>query len=78
VITAPSFQFKGAGWYVTDYGGKKSAGGDGDKADKPATETKEAGNKEKDSRARNRRARKRLPKMRKRAKKEAGQEEVEF
>jgi len=48
VITAPSIQFKGAGWYVTDYGGKKSAG-DGDKADKPATETKEAGNKEKDS-----------------------------
>ena len=49
VITAPSIQFKGAGWYVTDYGGKKSAGGDGDKADKPATETKEAGSKEKDS-----------------------------
>ena len=49
VITAPSFQFKGAGWYVTDYGGKKSTGADGDKADKPATETKEAGNKEKDS-----------------------------
>ena len=49
VITAPSFQFKGAGWYVTDYGGKKSAGGDGDKADKPTTETKEAGNKEKES-----------------------------
>ncbi len=48
VITAPSIQFKGAGWYVTDYGGKKSAG-DGDKADKPATETKEAGSKEKDS-----------------------------
>jgi len=49
VITAPSFQFKGAGWYVTDYGGKKSSGGDGDKSDKPATETKESGNKEKDS-----------------------------
>jgi len=49
VITAPSIQFKGAGWYVTDYGGKKSTGGDGDKADQPATETKEAGNKEKDS-----------------------------
>jgi putative FmdB family regulatory protein len=46
VITAPSIQFKGAGWYVTDYAGKKSSGGDGDKADKPATETKEAGNKE--------------------------------
>ena len=49
VITAPSIQFKGAGWYVTDYGGKKSSGGDGDKADKPATETKEAVSKEKDS-----------------------------
>ena len=32
VITAPAIQFKGAGWYVTDYGGKK-AGADGDKAD---------------------------------------------
>jgi putative FmdB family regulatory protein len=49
VITAPSIQFKGAGWYVTDYGGKKSAPGDGDKADKPTTETKEAENKEKES-----------------------------
>ena len=47
VITAPAIQFKGAGWYVTDYGGKKTA--DGDKADKPATETKETANKEKDS-----------------------------
>jgi len=46
VITAPAIQFKGAGWYVTDYGGKKTA--DGDKADKPATETKETANKEKD------------------------------
>jgi len=49
VITAPSIQFKGAGWYVTDYGGKKTSGGDGDKADKPATETKETGSKEKES-----------------------------
>jgi putative FmdB family regulatory protein len=49
VITAPSIQFKGAGWYVTDYGGKKSSGGDGDKADKPSTEIKEAASKEKDS-----------------------------
>jgi putative FmdB family regulatory protein len=46
VITAPAIQFKGAGWYVTDYGGKKTGGGDGDK---PATETKEAGSKEKDA-----------------------------
>jgi putative FmdB family regulatory protein len=49
VITAPSIQFKGAGWYVTDYGGKKSGDGDGDKADKPATETKETATKEKDA-----------------------------
>ena len=49
VITAPSIQFKGAGWYVNDYGGKKSGGGDGEKADKPAAETKESGNKEKES-----------------------------
>jgi putative FmdB family regulatory protein len=49
VITAPSIQFKGAGWYVNDYGGKKSSGGDSDKADKPAAETKEAGSKDKDS-----------------------------
>jgi putative FmdB family regulatory protein len=49
VITAPSIQFKGAGWYVTDYGGKRPSGGDGDQADKPATETKEAPSKEKES-----------------------------
>lgn len=24
-ITAPAIQFKGSGWYVTDYAGKKSA-----------------------------------------------------
>ena len=49
VITAPSIQFKGAGWYVTDYGGKKPSTADGDKADKPAGETKDSGGKEKDS-----------------------------
>ena len=27
-LTAPAIQFKGAGWYVTDYAGKKSTGGD--------------------------------------------------
>jgi putative FmdB family regulatory protein len=51
VITAPSIQFKGAGWYVTDYAGKKS-GSDGEKADKPATEAKETTSKEKDSSSR--------------------------
>jgi putative FmdB family regulatory protein len=30
VITAPAIQFKGTGWYVTDYG-RKTSGGDGEK-----------------------------------------------
>jgi putative FmdB family regulatory protein len=33
VITAPSIQFKGTGWYVTDYG-RKTSGGDAAKSDK--------------------------------------------
>jgi putative FmdB family regulatory protein len=44
VITAPSFQFRGGGWYVTDYGGKSTDGGS--KTEKPAGETKEAPAKE--------------------------------
>jgi putative FmdB family regulatory protein len=39
VITAPSIQFKGGGWYVTDYGGKSTDGGS--KTEKPAGEMKE-------------------------------------
>ena len=27
LLSAPSFQFKGSGWYVTDYAGKSSNGG---------------------------------------------------
>jgi putative FmdB family regulatory protein len=45
VLTAPAIQFKGSGWYVTDYSGRKSSG-DGDKAEKPAVETKEGAAKE--------------------------------
>ena len=41
MFSAPAIQFKGSGWYVTDYGGKKSSGDSG-KDDKPATESKEA------------------------------------
>jgi len=40
MFSAPAIQFKGSGWYVTDYGGKKS-GGDGGKEEKAATESKE-------------------------------------
>ena len=55
VITAPAIQFKGSGWYVTDYAGKSTDGGS--KEIKPATEakdtkeTKETASKEKDSAA---------------------------
>lgn len=33
VLTAPAIQFKGSGWYVTDYA-KKTSGGDSGKSDK--------------------------------------------
>lgn len=34
VVTAPSFQFKGSGWYVTDYAGKARGGeNEGKKSD---------------------------------------------
>ena len=29
LFSAPAVQFKGSGWYVTDYAGKKSGGGGG-------------------------------------------------
>ena len=37
LVTAPAIQFKGAGWYVTDYA-KKSSGGDSEKLAAGATE----------------------------------------
>jgi putative FmdB family regulatory protein len=36
LLSAPAIQFKGSGWYVTDYAGKKSGAGD-------AAATKETG-----------------------------------
>ena len=39
LISAPAIQFKGAGWYVTDYANKTTRGD----ADKPATETPSKG-----------------------------------
>src|SRR5260370_20241256 len=45
VITAPAIQFKGAGWYVTDYGGKKNSGGGGEKTGKTATGKKKRAGK---------------------------------
>ena len=42
VLTAPAIQFKGSGWYVTDYAAKKAAGGESSTATAEGT-AKEAG-----------------------------------
>lgn len=46
LISAPAIQFKGSGWYVTDYAGKSRAADGGGKEEKAATESKEAASKE--------------------------------
>ncbi len=57
VLVAPAIQFKGAGWYVTDYAGKSSrnsdsskseqaAGGDSGGAGESKAEAKESSSKE--------------------------------
>ncbi|MBS1841989.1 MAG: zinc ribbon domain-containing protein [Acidobacteria bacterium] len=51
-ITAPAIQFKGSGWYVTDYAGKSSAkdsageSGSSEKSEKKETTSKEGTAKE--------------------------------
>jgi putative FmdB family regulatory protein len=40
LISASAIQFKGSGWYVTDYAGKKSSA-DAGKDDKPGAESKD-------------------------------------
>jgi putative FmdB family regulatory protein len=54
LVSSPAFQFKGSGWYVTDYAkkpdasgsdGKSTAGGDAGK-DKATSASKETGAKE--------------------------------
>jgi len=46
MITAPAIQFKGSGWYVTDYAGKSNAKEAG-KTESAGTDTKEnTGSKE--------------------------------
>jgi putative FmdB family regulatory protein len=47
--SAPAFQFKGSGWYITDYAKKESGG---TKGTEPKTETKsDAGEKKTDTAA---------------------------
>jgi putative FmdB family regulatory protein len=55
VMHAPAVQFKGTGWYVTDYGGKDKsekskaeASSDKDGSEKKESPTKEDGGKSKD------------------------------
>jgi putative FmdB family regulatory protein len=53
LISASAIQFKGSGWYVTDYASKPSRGDGGSKEEKPVAETKdsEKGSAAKDSSA---------------------------
>lgn len=54
VLHAPAVQFKGTGWYVTDYAGKKEATASSSKSDgaseKPEKKEAADGHKDKDSR----------------------------
>jgi putative FmdB family regulatory protein len=45
LISAPSIQFKGSGWYVTDYA-RKSSAGDSGKDEKSASEKKDDASKD--------------------------------
>lgn len=43
MVAAPAIQFKGSGWYVTDYAGKNAAKSSGESSDsKPAEKSSEA------------------------------------
>ncbi len=49
LISASAIQFKGSGWYVTDYAGKKSVGtssGDGSKEDNSTSDKKDSASKD--------------------------------
>ena len=46
LLSAPAIQFKGTGWYVTDYSGKSSGGKD---RDAKAAESKSSSDKGKDA-----------------------------
>ena len=61
LVSSPAFQFKGTGWYVTDYSRKDKGGSDGEKSsgssasssesDKGSKDTSEKGDKSKDAKA---------------------------
>jgi putative FmdB family regulatory protein len=49
LVAAPAFQFKGTGWYITDYAQKGKTGGDGTAASKESDGDKPAADKKTDS-----------------------------
>jgi len=46
LLSAPAIQFKGSGWYVTDYAGKKSGGGEEKKSTESSTAEAKPASKE--------------------------------
>ena len=46
LISAPAIQFKGSGWYVTDYAGKKSSGSETSKDDNSNSDKKDTASKD--------------------------------
>jgi len=46
MISAPAVQFKGSGWYVTDYAKKSTASSDGDSSSSKDTADKDASSKD--------------------------------
>ena len=47
VLSAPAIQFKGSGWYITDYAQSKKPAKEGKAKEKPKSEKKEAPKKKK-------------------------------
>jgi putative FmdB family regulatory protein len=48
LVSSPAIQFKGSGWYVTDYA-RKSSGGDGAKAESSSEKTASSDSSDKPS-----------------------------
>jgi putative FmdB family regulatory protein len=47
LLSAPAIQFKGSGWYVTDYSGKGKAAEKAESESAPGSDKKEAGSEKK-------------------------------
>jgi putative FmdB family regulatory protein len=45
MVNAPAIQFKGTGWYVTDYGGKSSSGGSKEPGESKESAASKSGDK---------------------------------